>query len=129
MATWQEIGIENYQAARELYQGRDGKPRYRSSVSRSYYAAFCLITSELRKVGVSFETGQETPSHKGLPKLMKLSLPQTDQQKMEMVTIVRRLYTWRIAADYQLRTTDATVAKEALRDAATLFRYLGVDHG
>lgn len=93
MATWHDIAVDNFQAARELYQGRDGKPRYRSSVSRSYYAAFCLITSELRKAGVSFETGQETPSHKGLPKLMKLSLPQTNPQKLEMVTLIRRLYT------------------------------------
>jgi uncharacterized protein (UPF0332 family) len=125
VATWQEIGQDNYQAARDLYHGQ----RYRSCVSRCYYAAFCLFTQELANANVVFESGQDTPSHKGLPKMIKLHLLYRDKQKAEMMTMIRRLYTWRIAADYQLRTTDATVARDALRDAATIFRYLGVDHG
>lgn len=126
MATWQEIGVENYHAARRLY--RDGG-HHRSSVRRFYDAAFCALTQALRDAGVVFPDNQETPSHKGLPKLIKLHLPQSSRQKIEMMTIICRLNTWRIAADYQLRTTDAVVAKDAMRDVVTLFGYLGVDHG
>ena len=65
MATCQEIGIENFQAGRELLNGG----RYRSSVSRFYYAAFCVLTHELSLVGVDFGGDQETPIIKLSPSL------------------------------------------------------------
>ena len=43
MATWQEIGQDNFRAGRELIEAK----RYRSSVSRFYYAAFSVLTHEL----------------------------------------------------------------------------------
>lgn len=95
MATWQEIGIENYRTGRELLDKR----RYRSSVSRFYYAAFSLLTHELSKAGVDFGEDQETPNHKGLPKLVRLHLPLPATQKTESVAIIHRLYSARISAD------------------------------
>ncbi len=124
MATWQEIGQDNFQAAREMYE----KQRYRSSVSRCYYAAFSVLTERLDAMGVIFGEEQETPNHKGLPKLIKLHLPMQDKQKKDCIAIIRRLYAARIAADYQRRTTDDAVARGAMRDAAVLFRVLGVNH-
>ncbi len=122
MATWREIGIENFRAARECYD----HGRYRSSVSRFYYAAFSVLTDILAANGVNFGDQQETPNHKGLPKLMKLHLRM--QNQAECISIFRRLYAARITADYQRRTIDEAVAHAVRRDVATLFRYLGVDY-
>lgn len=124
MATWQEIGTENFQAGRELLDKR----RYRSSVSRFYYAAFSLLTHELNIAGVNFGDDQETPNHKGLPKLVRLHLPLSIKQKTESVAIIRRLYSARISADYQRRTTDEPITRSIMRDTAQLFRFLGVDY-
>lgn len=109
MATWQEIGIDSFRAGRELIDNG----RYRSSVSRFYYAAFSLLTHELSESGADFGDDQETPNHKGLPKL---------------IAIIRRLYSARISADYQRRTTDEVITRSMMRDAATLFRLLGVTY-
>ena len=124
MPTWQEIGIENFQAGRELLDGG----RYRSSVSRFYYAAFCVLTHELSLVGVDFGGDQETPNHKALPKLIRQHLTLSVGQKAEVVATVRRLYSARISADYQRRTTDEAITRSILRDAAKVFRQFGVEH-
>ncbi len=123
MATWQEIGQDNIKAAQVLYE----QQQFRSSVSRSYYAAFSVITHLLSEAGVRYGGLQETPSHQALPGLMKKHLALAGWQMSAAIAIVRRLYAVRIAADYQRRTTDAATAREAIRDAAALFRYLGVD--
>ena len=124
MATWQEIGIDNFRAGRELLDAK----RYRSSVSRFYYAAFSVLTHELSIAGADFGEDQETPSHKGLPKLLKLHLRLPVKQKAEAIAITRRLYAARINADYQRWTTDENVTQDAMRDAAKLFRYLEINH-
>jgi uncharacterized protein (UPF0332 family) len=124
MATWQEIGIDNFQAGRELLDGK----RYRSSVSRFYYAAFSILTHELTLAGVKFGDDQETPSHKILPKLIRLHLPLSVRQKADTISVVRRLYATRISADYQRRTTDELIARGILRDTAKLFRDFGVNY-
>ena len=71
MATWLEIGLDSFYAAQTLYEQK----RYRSSVSRSYYAAFSVVTYHLIKAGAIFNGPQETPAHQAVPKLMKLHLP------------------------------------------------------
>ena len=123
MATWQEIGSDNFDAAQTLYEQR----RYRSSVSRSYYAAFSTITHFLAEAGVRFGGLQETPSHQALPGLTKKHLALPEWQMSAAAAIIRRLYAARLAADYRQRATEASTAREALRDAAALFRHLGAD--
>lgn len=73
MATWREIGLNSFYAAQTLYE----QQRFRSSVSRSDYTAFSVITHHLREAGVTFGGPQETPTHQAVPKLMKqhLALP------------------------------------------------------
>ena len=124
MATWQEIGQDNFRAGRELFDAK----HYRSSVSRLYYAVFCVLTQELRLAGADFGNDQETPNHKALPKLIKLHLTSPAGQKAQIVAIVRRLYAARIAADYQRRTTDRGTAQDALRDTVKLFQLLEINH-
>ncbi len=123
MATWREIGEQNYDAGRELLK----LGQYRSSVSRFYYAAFSLLTHELSETGISFGNNGETPSHQALPGLLKRYLPPTYQR--QYLAVLRRLYRARIAADYQRRTTDEATARNSQRDAAQLRRYLGGSNG
>lgn len=123
MVTWQEIGRDNFRAARDLYD----VGQYRSSASRSYYAAFSVVTHELNAAGARFGGPQETPTHQAVPKLMKQYLTLPGRQMITSIAIIRRLYAARIAADYQRRSTDGVAALDALRDAAAFFRYLGVD--
>jgi uncharacterized protein (UPF0332 family) len=124
MATWQEIGIENYQAGRQLLDAG----RYRSSVSRFYYAAFSLLTHELSEAGADFGDDQETPNHKGLPRLIRLHPTLPAKQKADALAIIRRLYSARISADYQRRTTDESITRSIMRDTARLFQHFGVEH-
>ena len=124
MATWQEIGLDSFYAAQILYE----QQRFRSSVSRSYYAAFSIVTHQLIQAGVGFGGQQETPNHQAVPKLMKQSLALPNRQMVSSIAIIRRLYAARIAADYQRRTTDEMTAREAIRDSVVLFRYLEVDY-
>ncbi len=124
MATWLEIGLDSFYAAQSLYEQK----RYRSSVSRSYYAAFSVVTHHLTKAGARFGGPQETPAHQAVPKLMKLHLPLPQRQLAGSVSIIRRLYAARLAADYQRRTTDEVTAREAIRDAIAVFRYLEVEY-
>lgn len=74
------------------------------------------------------ESGQETPNHKGLPKLIRFHLTDfSEQQRGDFVRIIRRLYDARIDADYRRRTTDKITALNAMRDASRLFEYLKVE--
>ncbi len=124
MATWREIGADNFRAGRELLD----RKRYRSCVSRFYYAVFSVLTDELVESGASFGDDQETPNHKALPKLIRLHLTLPVRSKADVTATVRRLYAARISADYQHRTTDEAVARAMMRDAAKVFRYFGVEH-
>lgn len=123
MATWREIGQENYAAGRALLQLK----QHRSSVSRFYYAAFSLLTHELREAGVTFGDNRETPSHQALPGLVKRHLPMASRR--ECLAIIRRLYALRLAADYQRNTIDEVTARNVQRDMTRLLHYLGGDNG
>ena len=124
MATWQEIGQDNFRAGRELYQ----RGRYRSSVSRFYYSVFSSLTHELISAGVIFGEGHEAPTHKELPKLVNIHLSLATAQKADSIAIIRRVYATRITADYQRRTIDEAITREVMRDTAKLFRYLKVEY-
>lgn len=125
MATWQEIGIKNFQAAQELYDGR----HYRSSVSRFYYAAFSALTVEIARRGVVFPQNRETPSHAQLPQLIVRHLTQfSETRRGNIARVTARLYRSRLDADYSLTRVDKRSAGDALRDAAAILEYLGVSY-
>ena len=91
MATWREIGIDNFRAGRELLDGG----RYRSSVSRFYYAAFCVLTHELlaQGAGPDFRDGRETPGHAQLPRLVEMYFARlTAERRGNLVGYVVNLY-------------------------------------
>lgn len=124
MATWQQIAVENLQAAQELYQAG----RYRSSVSRFYYAAFSLLTFELGRKGVAFRAGRQTPAHAELPELIADHLTQfTEARRANIALLAFRLYRLRLGADYFDQRIDRRLADRAARYAQKLFRYFGVE--
>lgn len=126
MANWDDIARDNLQAAGLLQQAG----HYRSSISRSYYAAFSAVTLVLQRSLCSMPNGWETPQHRDVPQLIEKTLrnrlkrPRLSQLKLA----IRRLYRARLEADYrsvvQLRPD---VVRDARRDACYVFRMLGVN--
>jgi len=124
MATWQEIGQDNFRTAQDLYEMK----HYRSSVSRFYYAAFSLLTYELARSGVVFRMGRRTPAHAELAELVMENLTQFSEARRTAITLVTlRLYRSRLDADYSDQRIDRKAAERAMRDAGKLFRYFGVE--
>ena len=127
MATWQEIGIDNFRAAVALYDGG----YYRNATSRFYYAAFSVLTHELIRRGArpAFRDNRATPGHAQLPLLMTAYLSQFSRERLEnLIGYVGNLYRYRIAADYSLQRMDKSYATKAFRAAEKIFRYLEVTH-
>ena len=127
MATWREIGIDNFRAGRELLDGG----RYRSSVSRFYYAAFCVLTHDLlaQGAGPDFREGRETPGHAQLPRLVEANFVRfTPERRSNLVSYVVDLYRSRIAADYSQQRVDRQAATKTFRATEKVFRYLEVNY-
>lgn len=126
MATWEDVGVDSFRAAVELFDA--GGSRYRSAVSRFYYAAFALLTHELsRRGGAPFHAGRETPSHAELPRLIEAHLIQFgEERRANLARTVAELYRDRLDADYSVQRIDKTAAMRAYRRAAAVFTYLGV---
>ena len=97
MATWQEIGQDNFRAAVTLYDGGF----YRNATSRFYYAAFSALTHKLTRRGArpAFRDTRATPGHAQLP---------------------------RLAADYSLIRVDKQSCRDSYLAAKKIFNYLGV---
>ena len=128
MPTWQEVGQDNFRAAIELYESG----RYRSAVSRFYYAVFSVVTDELlrRNAKIDFRDNRATPSHSQLPNLMERYLTHFSvDRQTHLRNYVRNVYRDRIGADYSLLRVDKQSAKETYRATEKVFRYLGVFHG
>lgn len=122
---WQAISWNNRKAAQHLLEAEC----YRSSISRSYYAAYAAITGELVAQGIPFSQARGGPSHAGLPAyiLNNLSvLPQT--MRFDLNKAIRRLYASRIEADYVVATlSDRAVAMNSLRDLRHVLLLLDTD--
>ncbi len=123
MATWQEIGIDNFHAAVALYDGC----YYRNATSRFYYAVFSVLTYELAQKGVAFRLGRQTPAHAEMAELIVENLTQfTETRRVAVALVMLRLYRLRLDADYSSQRLDRRSAEKAKRDAERLFRYFGV---
>lgn len=83
MATWQEIGQDNFRAAVALYDGG----YYRNAVSRFYYAAFAVLTHELIRRGArpAFRDGRATPGHAQLALLVRTYFTHEQSQAKQSV--------------------------------------------
>ena len=119
MATWDQISRENLLAAKSLSQDS----RWRSAVSRAYYAAYASVSGALEGLA-QFPRDRYGPSHDLLPILVMTYLTTIgffDRRKVAAAS--RRLYRYRIAADYEPpMTVDRDFAATALRDASFIVR-------
>jgi uncharacterized protein (UPF0332 family) len=119
--TWRELSLDSLLAAQVLLAAG----HLRSSVSRSYYAAYCAISSELARRGVSFARGWANPSHEQLPALVRNALVLSPNTRRQLNQAIRRLRTARENADYRPGVlVDRADAIAAVRDALMIVQAL-----
>jgi len=123
VATWQEASLECLRAAKMLA----GEGYWRSRVNRSYYAAYCAVTSELVARSVRFARGWNNPPHEQLLNLItyNLALPQNIRRRLKkLIHILRHA---REDADYRPGiSVGRTTALDCIRDAIVVLKDLGV---
>ena len=120
---WQAISRDSRKAAQHLLEVNC----CRSSISRSYYAAYAALTSALIEQGITFGQGGNNPGHAGLPVYILnnlTALPLT--RRFDLNKSVRRLYRARAEADYvAAAVVDAAAARRAIRDLSRVLQLLG----
>jgi hypothetical protein len=124
--SWHELAQEARKAANGLVQ----QERYRSSISRAYYAVYSLVTHCLCQApNVSFPQDREGPNHPGVTnqggirRLIDTSLPGRSVGDRKYISgLVGQLYTMRIYADYKPSVlVEARDARIALAIMAKVF--------
>lgn len=123
MATWQEIGVDNFRAAVALYDGGF----YRSAASRFYYAAFLVLTHELIRRGArpAFRDNRATPGHAQVVILVQTYFTHMSSVKLDkLAALVTALYLDRLNADYSLLRVDKQSCRGSYRTATKIFDYL-----
>jgi uncharacterized protein (UPF0332 family) len=76
--------------------------RHRSSVSRSYFAAYAAVSWVLARQGVNFEGDQVGPSHRNVQPLIVNNVAGLGKKKKaKMKAALNRLYENRLDADYR----------------------------
>ena len=122
MNGWEDMARENRTTAAELSAGH----RWRSAVSRAYYAIYAEVTGMLTHVGVSMPAGRGNPSHKRLWRIIADHLTAVPPaERWRLAGLVDMLYKLRIIADYKPDTEiDQDEAKIALGLMVQAFRCL-----
>jgi uncharacterized protein (UPF0332 family) len=114
VATWREMSEDSLRAAEALL--REG--RYRSSISRSYYAAYCAATHEIVQKLTTFSHGWKNPSHEKVPVYVQNNLTISQVKKDAVVRLIGALRLLREDADYRPQENiDAAAAQDCIRDA------------
>jgi uncharacterized protein (UPF0332 family) len=123
LATWQELSLDGLRAAKMLA----GEGYWRSSVSRSYYAAYCAVTSGLVVGGLRFGRDWHNPPHEHLLRLMTHNLTLSQDVRRRLRRCMRILRHAREDADYRPGiTVDRPMALDCLRDAIVVLQDMGV---
>lgn len=118
--SWLELAKDARNSANILLVGE----RYRSCVSRAYYAAYSKVTHELvHAARLTMPPGREGPSHARIRPLIVTSMPNMRQDKrLKLSELIGRLYTLRIDADYKPSVeVKGRDAREALSMMKTVF--------
>lgn len=120
LGAWPEISRNNWKAGQAL------RAKYpRSSVSRSYYAAFSALTQKFAEIRLSF-SGRESPPHRDIPDLVNQAFSSKTHAR-DIRRSIRALYEMRLNADCSAGlTTDVASAREAIRYSAIVLRACGV---
>jgi uncharacterized protein (UPF0332 family) len=129
MDTWYDVATDSRKAANELVRSR-----YRSCLSRAYYAAYAKVTHLLVQKGEAMPDGREGPphpghlptgeaKHKGIRQLIMEKLTEIDVAKRRALSeLIGELYTLRLYGDYRpSQQIDAVEAREAVSMMNTVF--------
>ena len=123
---WKDLSRDNFASAQKLRD--DGDPRFwRSSVNRSYYAAYCAAAMHLCTPGRRFPHGRNNPDHGQLATLIGAlsSIPVSDRRKVQHQ--LRSLREARTTADYRPgRTITQYDSIAAVKSAAVVLILLGI---
>ncbi len=88
--------------------------RYRSAISRAYYAMFYMTQYLLLSEGL------DTSTHKGVLKMLSLHFVKTGKIAPSVADLLREAYDARQASDYESdMTEDEEMAKNAIANAQT----------
>lgn len=121
MATWRELSLDSLQSAEKLLL----EGHWRSSVSRSYYAAYCAVSEQLVRRGVRFAHGWNNPSHDQVSALIRSGLALPLSARRQLGRAVRRLRTARENADYRPGLeVDRSLALACVHDAVLVIQTL-----
>src|ERR1700733_2538333 len=99
--TWIEIGKNHLRAAKQTLEEYP-----RTCISRAYYAAHVVLTESLLHAGFTPAAGRQTPRHGKQPDLIGSHLAGLGGKTVnELRSIIRRLYRYRLDADYKRTVT------------------------
>ena len=114
METWRQLSEDSLNAAKTLL--REGN--YRSSVSRSYYAAYCAATYEITQNLTTFPNGWNNPPHEKVPEYVQNNLVIAPTSKKIIKKLLRLLRHFRENADYRpYRVVSVETARDCVRNA------------
>ncbi len=123
---WLDLARDARKSANELVE----LERFRSCISRAYYAAYAKVTQELVMTArLPMPSDREGPNHPGrlgsggIRRLIETSMPNMQQSKRTKLSeLIGRLYTLRIDADYKPSVTvESRDAREAISIMKTIF--------
>lgn len=122
MNTWPEMSKDALEAAKALLT----EGRFRSAVSRAYYAAYCALTGEIVKAVSAFAGGWHNPPHADVPQYIQNNLAGfVGWERKRLARLIRTLRLFRENADYRPhQPVDQQTAKDCIRDAAAIQRML-----
>jgi uncharacterized protein (UPF0332 family) len=125
VATWGEMSRDSLLAAHRLL----AEGHLRSSVSRSYYAAYSSISGALVRRGVAFAHGWNNPSHEQVAALVRNGLALPSGLRRQVNQAIRRLRVAREGADYHPGATiDRALAVACVHDAGRVVQALEDGH-
>lgn len=114
METWRQLSEDSLSAAKTLL--REGN--YCSSVSRSYYAAYCAATNEIVQNLTTFPNGWNNPPHEKVPEYIQNNLAISQVSKKTIKKLILILRRFREDADYRpYRLVNIQAARDCVRDA------------
>ena len=122
METWRQLSEDSLSAAKTLL--REGK--HRSSVSRSYYAAYCAATNEIVQSLTTFPNGWNNPPHEKVPLYIQNNLALSQTKKNTIKSLMRILRHFREDADYRpYRLVNIQATRNCVRDAERVLQEFG----
>lgn len=123
MNDWRHMARESGKAAKELLRGQ----RYRSSISRSYYASYSLVTHRLVSQGMKSFGRFNNPPHADVAAFALTNLAglsDTDRRVVSRAVRVLRMH--REDADYRPHATvDAKSCRDCAHFMSKIFKALG----